>query len=889
MKASWVILALFGLGTTTALAGEPAGMGTGMTHRMMLLVIQLGLILFATKLGNLLFERLRLPSCLGELTAGMVIGPYLLGRLPLPSFPNGLFPLAAGFPVSVELYGFCAVASVVLLFMVGLETNLGMLLRYSVAGTAVGVGGVLASFLLGNTTAVLLGQYAFGYPLGFFSPASLFLGVISTATSVGITARVLAERRKLDTPEGVTILSGAVVDDVLGIILLTVVLGIVSASRTAGQVDWRQIGAIAGKAVGIWLAATALGLLGARRIGILLKLFRDRASIALMALGLALVLAGLFEEAGLAMIIGAYVMGLALSRTDIAHVVREKLMPLYVFFVPLFFGVMGMLVDFEALGSRRVLLFGAVYAVVAVLAKVFGSGLPALVFGFNLRGALRVGMGMAPRGEVALIVAGVGLAAGALDPEVFGVAIVMTVLSTFAAPPLLGILLASDRPGLRRPPPPENETTITFPFPTHEIAQWVLERLRRTFEAEGFYFHQLEHKHGLYQVRKDASVINLDLREANLAFQCGEDELPLIRTAVYEVLCELQGTIRRLQEPVDLARLGREVQGDGAPGAQQGLHIASFLNPKAVKLRLKGTTKTQIIDELLELLAATGGVKDVAEARQALLAREESMSTGLTEGVAIPHARTTAVSRLVCAIGIKPEGTDFASLDGQPTRLFVLTLSPENAPAPHVQFMAALGQALVPGIVGHLLQCYTAEEVVQLLGSIDAPPIASRDGGEQALLADFLRPELMIPRLKGTTPDAVIDELLGLVQQQNLVRDPPRVRAALLEREQTMPTGLEHGIAVPHVRTDAVDGLVCGVGLKPEGLDFGCLDGQPARIIVLTLSPVNHPVPHVQFMSSLVRLLATVDHARLVQAGDSGAMRAVLLEAAAALPSSKSA
>jgi hypothetical protein len=223
-----------------------------------------------------------------------------------------------------------------------------------------------------------------------------------------------------------------------------------------------------------------------------------------------------------------------------------------------------------------------------VAAKIIGGGLPALGFGFNGRGALRVGMGMVPRGEVALIVAGVGLAAGAVEADVFGIAILMTAVSTFVAPPLLGLLFASDKSGLRRPAPAEAESAVTFPVPTREIAEWVLERLRHTFEAEGFFFHDLEHEHGLYQVRKDTSVINLAVADTSLSIHCGADELPLIRTAVYEVLCELQGTIRRLQEPVDLARMGRDVQGDGIPAAK-GLRIANFLNPRAVKLRLKGT------------------------------------------------------------------------------------------------------------------------------------------------------------------------------------------------------------------------------------------------------------------------------------------------------------
>lgn len=888
-------LGYLALGLLPVLASEEANEAMALTeanmaHRMMLLVIQLGLILFAAKLGNMLFERFHLPGCLGELTAGIVVGPHLLGKVGLPGFPHGLFPMAGEFPVSIELYGFCVVASIVLLFMVGLETDLGMFLRYSVAGSAVGFGGVVASFVLGDLTAVFLGQFAFGRSLGFFDPACLFLGVISTATSVGITARVLAEKRKLDTPEGVTILAGAVVDDVLGIIMLTVVLGLVTASSMHGKVNWGHIGIIAVKAVGIWLAATAIGLLSARRIGTLLKLFRDRAAIAVMALGLALVLSGLFEEAGLAMIIGAYVMGLSLSRTDIAHVVRDKLTPIYVFLVPLFFGVMGMLVDFEALGSTRILLFGLVYSVVAVAAKVIGGGLPALLFDFNLRGASRVGLGMVPRGEVALIVAGVGLAAGALEPDVFGVAILMTAVSTFVAPPLLGYLFNSPAPGVRHPVKKEAEAGVSFPFPTRDIAEWVRDRLLRTFEAEGFFVHGLEHEHGLYQLRKDACIINLTEDGTDLAFHCAEGDLPLVRTAVYEVLCELQGTVRRLQEPVDVARLGLDMhQGAAVAPAPKGLQISSFMNAQAVRLRLRGTTKTEVLNELVGLLADAGAVTDLATARNDLLAREESMSTGLVEGVAIPHARTTAVSRLVCAVGMAPDGVDFDSIDGEPSKVFVLTLSPEGAPAPHVQFMAALGQAMASGVCERLLTCRTEQEVLRMLSSAAvpapapaSPPPAEKPGREAVVLKDYLRAELMVPRLSGNTPEEVVDELLDLLHARGLIPHPSAIQAAVHEREEAMPTGLGSGIAVPHVRTDMVEDLVCAVGLKPEGVAFGSLDGTPATLVVLTLSPSHHPTPHVQFMASLVRLLGTVDRQRLEQAGSGEEMRGILVAAATA-------
>ena len=227
------LLALPAWASGTAGEGEaPAGLA--MTHRMMLLAIQVGVILFAAKTGNLFFERIKLPGALGELIAGIVIGPYLLGGILLPGFPGGLFPLYGGTSLSPELQGLCAVAAVVLLFVAGLETDIGLLLRYSLAGVLVGAGGVAVSFLLGAAVVAVFSSWLLDVPATFWQPQSLFMGIILTATSVGITARILSERRTRDSPEGVTILSAAVIDDVVGIIFLAIVLSVTTASRDGG-------------------------------------------------------------------------------------------------------------------------------------------------------------------------------------------------------------------------------------------------------------------------------------------------------------------------------------------------------------------------------------------------------------------------------------------------------------------------------------------------------------------------------------------------------------------------------------------------------------------------------------------------------------------------------
>lgn len=698
-------------------------MDSDITHRMMMLMLQLGAILFAARLGGIAARRARLPGVVGELIVGMLIGPYLLGGVALPGFAQGLFPPGDAFPVSTELYGICSLAAIVLLFTVGLETDMRLLARYSLAGGLVGVGGVVASFLLGLGVAVAISPMLFGQRLGPLAPPCMFLGIIATATSVGITARILSEKRKLDSPEGVTILAGAVVDDVLGIILLAVGLGIISASRASGRIDWVHIAVISVKAVGVWLAATALGLAASHRIGVLLKCFRDRSAIAILALGMALILAGLFEQVGLAMIIGAYVMGLSLSRTDINHVILERLAPVHDLLVPVFFTVMGMLVDLKLLFSPKVLVPGLLYMLTVNAAKIVGCGLPALFCGFNLRGALRIGCGMLPRGEVTLIIAGIGLAAGLLTAEVFGTVVIMLLLTALIAPPVLVAAFRNPAGGLRVPVPRE-DAAVSFSFPSPAAVALVVRKLLAAFESDGFYAHRLTPEGALYQLRKGDVVINFRRLDMDIEFECHRAEVPFVSTAMLEVLAELEQTVRELRKPIDRRAIASGVQ-EQVPGASRGTALARYVTRDVLVPSLKGGAKDEIIDELLGVLRRTGAVRDPDDARRAVLEREESMSTGMKFGVAIPHGRTDAVSRLVCAVGLKPDGVDFDSIDGQPSRIFVLTLSPRTAAAPHMEFMSMVGQALDERGRAALLACRNRREMYDLLVGRPTTPSAA--------------------------------------------------------------------------------------------------------------------------------------------------------------------
>jgi len=427
------------------------------------LILLLSIILVAAKIGGEISERyLKIPPVLGELGAGILISPFMLGGIhwfgggPIFELPHGE---GAGLPVEPQLFFLAQIAAVILLFEAGLETNRKQFMKYVRPATAVAAGGVVLPFVMGFGATIMLG-FASLDSVEAMIPA-LFVGSIMTATSVGITARVLADIRRLDSPEGVTVLAGAVIDDVLGIIILAVIIGIAEeGSVTAGA-----IGLVFLKAVGFWLGLMILGSMVSRFISGAFLWFKSAGAALALALALAFLAAAVAEiYFGLAMIIGAYTMGLALSSTELKHRIEGSMHSVNSFMVPIFFVVIGMQVDFTAFGASEdktlaaSIIFAVVLSAFAVISKVVGSGVPALFVGFNRRGATRIALGMLPRGEVALIIAGIGLSAGVIGKDIFGVAIVMTIFTTILAPIFL-IPAFKGGSGLRNEPEdkPENE------------------------------------------------------------------------------------------------------------------------------------------------------------------------------------------------------------------------------------------------------------------------------------------------------------------------------------------------------------------------------------------------------------------------------------------------
>ncbi|MBE6377795.1 MAG: sodium:proton exchanger [Lentisphaerae bacterium] len=708
-------------------------------QQISILVLQLGIIIFAARLCGNAAKKIKLPSVLGELLAGIIIGPCLLGGIgvPLHGLENGLFGIVESVQVAGEtikgtavlenvtfqsyhssLYAIATVGSILLLFVSGLETDLRMFIRYSIAGTLVGIGGVIFSFVFGAGISVFM----LGYD--FMHPCSLFLGILSTATSVGITARILSEQKKIDTPEGVTTLAAAVIDDVLGIICLAVVLGIATVAP-GSSTNWGKIGILAAKCVGFWLIATAAGLLLAGRAAQMLKKFKSPVIYSTLAFGLALILAGFFEQQGLAMIIGAYVTGLSLSKTDVSFALQQALEPLYTFIVPIFFTVMGMLVDIRVFADMNVLKIGLIYSALAIAAKVLGCALPALFMNFTPLGALRIGTGMVPRGEVALIIAGIGMTTmydgkPVLTNDLFGVAIIMTLITTVLAPPLLNWVLNMKGKSLRKEEQDFSVVHTPFSFSSRVLTRFTLDHLVANLNAEGYMLSSLDKESGVLQIRKNHLSFALTISGNELVFESNPDELPFIKALMCETIVNIHQELESLKElgnPEDFQKMQLTEQQESPVENSKAFRktIAEALNKNAIICDLKARDKSEVIQELIQTLVDCGKVSDAAECFNHVMLRESAASTCLQNGIALPHCRTNTAKKLSLAIGINRMGYNFDALDGNPSKIFILCVSPEGDSGPHIECLAAIATLLSnPETVNKILDSSSAEEIYDI-------------------------------------------------------------------------------------------------------------------------------------------------------------------------------
>ncbi|MFA9409315.1 MAG: cation:proton antiporter [Candidatus Dadabacteria bacterium] len=402
--------------------------------------IALALILIFSKIFGELAERIKQPSVLGELVAGVILGGSVLAVVPSVSGMAGYdtFHLLAEVGVAI------------LLFEIGLETDLKDLIKVGPTSTIVATIGVVVPFALGFASIIAFEKYGL---LGGIDPSlniliAITVGATLTATSVGITARVLSDMNRLQSGEAKIILGAAVIDDILGLIILGVVTGLIeaSASGDGAGISTLSVGIIFVKAFGFLIVAIVVGNLISKKLFNLVEMMKVRGVLLLSALSFAFIFAFLASLVGLAPIVGAFAAGLVLANTHQFKSIERNLKPVSDFFTPIFFIMVGAAVDvsvFNPFVSKNIpiLLIALILFVVAVIGK-FVSGFAVFKKGISKS---VVGVGMIPRGEVGLIFAQVGLTYGIFTSELFSAITVMVMLTTFVAPPLLKIMFAKSK------------------------------------------------------------------------------------------------------------------------------------------------------------------------------------------------------------------------------------------------------------------------------------------------------------------------------------------------------------------------------------------------------------------------------------------------------------
>ena len=389
------------------------------------ILVDLFIIYAAAKIAGEIFVRLKQPAIVGEVLAGVLIGPYTLGLVGSPdSDLTGLFGgdrEAAEESLNVVFDVIATLGVIILLFFVGLETRLVDLLQVRNRALVAGVLGTILPFVAG---------FVFIWATGRSDVESAFVATALVATSVGITARVLSELGVISSKEARIIIGAAVIDDILGLLLLAIV-----TSWGRDDVNVLELTLTATAAAGFVAFAALIGTHAIRRYSIHLERLHITNAPFAAAILLMLGLSALAGEIGLAAIIGAFLAGMMLAEAEEGFELRRQAQGVYDFLVPFFFVIIGMKVDPAAFDDAEILGIAVAITVLAVVTKA-AAGVIAAV-GMPARSAAIIAAGRVPRGEVGFVVAGVGAGIGAVSEDMFAVVVFMSIATTLLAPPVL--------------------------------------------------------------------------------------------------------------------------------------------------------------------------------------------------------------------------------------------------------------------------------------------------------------------------------------------------------------------------------------------------------------------------------------------------------------------
>ena len=379
----------------------------------------LAIIILSAKFFGLVARKVKAPQVAGEIIAGLIIGPSVLNLVSDSEFLSGMAEIGV----------------ILLMFSAGLETDIDKLKRSGIKATIIACVGVLVPLICG--TILYMCFYGFApYGTETFLRA-MFIGTILTATSVSITVQVLKELGKVSTDVGTTIMSAAIIDDVIGIVVLTAVLSLKNPDA--------NLGIVCMKTAAFFALSLVVGIVIFKVMQVIDRRWPHTRRIPIMGMALAFVLAYVADKYfGVADITGAYVAGIILSSLDdSAYIDRKMDISSYMLFGPVFFASVGLQTNLKTV-DMSILTFSLAFVLVGLLGKVIGCGLIAKLLKYNNFDSLKIGVGMMTRGEVALIVAQRGLKAGIMDSKYFTSVILLIVISSILTPVILKAIYASD-------------------------------------------------------------------------------------------------------------------------------------------------------------------------------------------------------------------------------------------------------------------------------------------------------------------------------------------------------------------------------------------------------------------------------------------------------------
>jgi len=379
------------------------------------IVISLSILLFSAKIFAEIFQRIKQPVVLGELLAGIIVGPYALGGLPL--FDGQ--PLVV-LDETIKHIG--ELAAIVILFIAGLEITPREFLRGGAASFTIGSLGVIVPFSVGFIILTIYGLDSFEV---------LLIATALTATSIAISIQVLTELGKMQSKEARLILGAAIVDDILAIAILSVVVTMVQSGDTTPEIA--DVAFLILKILGLFAVLLIGAIFLIPRILHREKLWRSRGSIEGITTAIFFGIAGVAAYVGLSPIVGAFAAGMAVASTKLIKQVEEYAHKLQFIFAPLFFAIIGAQVDLRGVNIDVLIIAGIIISI-AIFTKLIGCGLPSVIFLKDKTKSMRVGIGMVSRGEVGLIVAGVGVTTGTLSNDIYTSIIIMVAITTIITP-----------------------------------------------------------------------------------------------------------------------------------------------------------------------------------------------------------------------------------------------------------------------------------------------------------------------------------------------------------------------------------------------------------------------------------------------------------------------